>query len=287
MTSGNSKSFVGFRLGGPAFVAVLAVAVLAATLGGPAPARAGEEQITVEEVMAKYIEALGGEAALKKLHNRVTKGTMEVGAQELAMKVTVYEAEPNLSYVVIESEAMGKVEKGTDGKVVWSKHPVYGPQLKEGDELHRALHDATFHSDLKWRELYKTVELTGTEEVDGKPCYKIAATPQVGQAETWYIDKESHLKVRGESILTGPMGQIPIVSLHSDFKKVGGVVIPHKMVQEIAMQKIVLTITSIEHNVDLPKDRFDLPEEVKSLVAIQEETKEAEKEAEKETKQVE
>ena len=53
------------------------------------------------------------------------------------------------------------------------------------------------------------------------------------------------------------------------------------------MQKIVFTMTSVEHNVDLPKDRFDPPEEIKSLIEIQKESAEEAQPAEKEAEQVE
>lgn len=287
MRSGKWKSFAASRLSGAGLSVAMVVAVLAGSLAGPAPVLAGEEEATVDQVMAKHIEALGGAAALQKLHNSVSKGTVEVPAQGLTMNVTVYEAEPNLTYLVFESEAMGKIEEGTDGKVAWSKHPMVGPRVMEGEELARALQDAVFQRDLKWREIHKKVELVGSEEVDGKPCYKIVATPEVGSPQTWYIDKESYVKVRTESTIKGPMGEFPVASVPSDYKKVDGVLIAHKLVQEMAMQKIVFTITSVEHNVEMPKDRFDPPEEIKSLIEIQKESEEQAPPAEKEADQVE
>ncbi|MCH8913113.1 MAG: hypothetical protein IIA33_06035 [Planctomycetes bacterium] len=38
-------------------------------------------------------------------------------------------------------------------------------------------------------------------------------------------------------------------------------------------QKHVFTIESIEHNVEMPKDRFKLPDEIKALVAKNKEEK--------------
>ncbi|HUU84507.1 MAG TPA: outer membrane lipoprotein-sorting protein [Phycisphaerae bacterium] len=273
MTSGNRKSFVAMGQTGCAYVAVLIMAFGAVVLTRPVPAWAGDEEPTVEAVMAKYIEALGGKAALEKIHNRVTKADMEVSPPGMTMKVTAWEAAPNLSYVLVESESMGRIEEGTDGKVSWSNHPMMGAKVREGAELDRALKDATFNSDLKWRELYKTVELAGTEEMEGKPCYKIVATPEDGQPETWYVDKESSLKIKVQRIMEGPMGQVPITTTIGDFKKVDGVMIAYKTVQEVAsMQKAVVTLTSVEHNVDLPKDRFALPEEIRSLIELQKES---------------
>ena len=141
MTSGNRKSFVATGQTGCACLAVLIMAFGAVVLTQPVPAWAGDEEPTAEAVIAKYIEALGGKAALEKIHNRVSKADMEVTPPGMTMKVTAYEAEPNRSYVLVESESMGRIEEGTDGKVSWSRHPMMGARVKEGAELARALKD--------------------------------------------------------------------------------------------------------------------------------------------------
>ena len=76
------------------------------------PVFAGDELPKAEEVMAKYIEAIGGKEALEKIHNRVTKGTLAMPAQGMTMEMTTYSAEPNKTYLLLESEMIGKIETG-------------------------------------------------------------------------------------------------------------------------------------------------------------------------------
>jgi hypothetical protein len=275
MTMRDGESLVGLPVG-RVMGTVGLVAVLVASAGAwPGRALAGEDLPSGKELMAQYVKALGGKAALEKIHNRVTQGTMEITAQNVSMTFTAYEAEPDKTYTVVESEMMGRVEEGTNQGVAWVKHPMMGPRVKEGEERARALHDATFNEELKWGELYAKVECTDTSKVEGKDCYTVVLTPQAGQPETWHLDKQTYRRVKLESVLEGPMGRIPVVTLEKDFKQVDGVWISHEQVQEVAMQKFVVKVSSVKHNVELPADRFELPEEIKALLESQEKAKQA------------
>ena len=85
--------------------------------------------------------------------------------------------------------------------------------------------------------------------------------------ETRYYDKDSGLLVKVEQVVPSPMGQIPAVSMPADYRDVGGVKIPHKVEETIAGQvKILATLDKVEHNADVPAEKFQLPPEVKALV---------------------
>ena len=60
---------------------------------------------------------------------------------------------------------------------------------------------------------------------------------------------------------------MPIETFISDYRNIDGVLIAHRMVQKIAGQEIVITLDSVKHNVEMPKDRFDAPAAIKELMA--------------------
>jgi hypothetical protein len=51
-----------------------------------------------------------------------------------------------------------------------------------------------------------------------------------------------------------------------DYKEVDGILIPHRSETDVAGTKRLLTIHSIEQNVDLPEDRFHPPADVQKLI---------------------
>jgi hypothetical protein len=184
----------------------------------------------------------------------------------MKFNMTIYSARPNKLYILTESEALGKMEKGVDGKVAWEVNMMTGPQVKEAEERDLMLRMATLNAAVHWRKLYKKVECAGIETVNEKPCYKIVLTPETGDPETQYYDKESNLLVKTEMNLKLPMGTIPLESYSSDYKQIDGILFPHKAKALLMGTERIMTIESIEHNVKLPPDRFKLPAEIQELV---------------------
>ncbi|MCP4659170.1 MAG: hypothetical protein GY856_27485, partial [bacterium] len=223
-----------------------------------------------EEILDGYVEATGGEAAYAKLTNRVGKATIELAAQGITFSTTIYHARPNKLYSVAEAEAFGKIESGTDGDVVWEINLMTGPQIKEGEERAFLLRSSALDSVVNWREYFKEVEYAGQETIDERPCHKIVLTPEEGKPETRYYDQESHLLVKIEMTLQLPMGPIPMEVYSSDYRAVDGILMAHRArVLTMGMERIVTT-ESIEHNVELPADLFDLPGEIQALLAEEE-----------------
>ncbi len=50
---------------------------------------------TVDQVLDRYVEALGGKAAVEKLNSRVSKGTFDAVAQGASGTVEIYAKAPN------------------------------------------------------------------------------------------------------------------------------------------------------------------------------------------------
>jgi hypothetical protein len=218
-----------------------------------------------EEVIEKYLAATGGKEAYEKCRNRVAKGTMELAGLGVKGNLVVYAAAPSKTYVEVELPGVGKIEEGCDGTVAWSNNPATGPRLKEGGEKTSALRQADFDGDVNWRKHYKKADCVGEGEVDGKPCYKLQMTTSDDQVKTHYYDKSNYLLLKSTGTETTPNGNLTVENLLSDYKKVDGLLIPCKTRQKVLTQEIVITLDKIEHNVKLPENRFDLPEEIKKL----------------------
>jgi len=219
-----------------------------------------------ETILDKYIEVTGGKAAYEKRHNETTSGAMEFAANGIKGTITAWHAEPDKSYMELNITGVGKIQEGSDGKVAWALSAIQGARVKEGEEKAAALQAAKFNADLNWREIYKQAQTMGVESVDGKDCYKVVLTPNEGNPNTRYYDKQSGLLVKMSMIAKSPMGDIPVESLVSDYRKEGDILMPHKVTQKGAGQEIVIMIDTVKNNADMPKDRFDPPDEIKALL---------------------
>jgi hypothetical protein len=53
--------------------------------------------------------------------------------------------------------------------------------------------------------------------------------------------------------------------LVSDYKEQNGLLSPRKTRNKLLGQEFETSVGQVEYNIDIPKDRFDLPSEIKAL----------------------
>jgi zinc protease len=219
-----------------------------------------------ETLLDKFVEVTGGKSAYSKVHSQMLTGTMEFVAMGLKGKLTIYSAEPDKQYFEVNLEGVGKMQEGSSGGVAWANSAMQGPRIKEGAEKTESLMRAQFNAELNWRDLYKTVETVGMETVEGKGCYKVLATPKSGNPKTLWYDKDSNLMVKVSAVTASPQGDIQSDTSLTDYRKEGDVLMPHKMLVKAGPMDIVMTVDAVQHNPEIPKDRFEIPDEVKALL---------------------
>ena len=234
---------------------------------GVARAQAPEAALpTGDAVLARYVEATGGAAAYDAITNRVVHARMEIVGAGVVLGLTVYNAPPANLYTVVESEATGRIETGVSDGIVWENSAMRGAIVKDGIERDDALRDAIFDRIAHWKAHLKSAECVGTTEVNGKPAYRVVATPNTGSPQTLYFDKDSGLLVRTETTVNSAAGAVAVVAEPGDFRKVDGLMVAFTSRLKVMGQERVVTIEKVEHNVAMPADRFALPAEIKALI---------------------
>jgi hypothetical protein len=219
-----------------------------------------------DAILDKYVEATGGKAAYAKLHSQVVSGTTEFKTMGMKGKLTVYMAEPDKHYSEIELTGIGKIQEGSNGDVVWGYSAIQGPHIKEGEEKAEALLQGRFNSELNWRDLFKSAETVGVEQVDGADCYKVVLTPKAGPPITKWFAKDTGLLMKMAMTSKTPNGDIPSESVYSDYRKEGDITVAHKVVTHVSTMEMQMSVDSVQSNVDIPKDKFDPPAQVKALI---------------------
>ena len=239
-------------------------ALTLALLAIAAPTRAQDADLPkAEEVLAKYIEATGGEAAYKALRTRKITGTIEFVGAGISGDLEIWQQAPDKMKTVLNLENVGTVEQGTDGQTAWERNPITGDRLLDGTEKAAFLRQAAFNADLMTAELFDKVETTAKEDVDGTPCYVVVLTPAEGEPETRYYEVESGLMLKSKQTVETPMGAIPVESLVSDYREVDGIKVPFKSTEKLVGQEIQTTLDKVEHGVEIPEDAFEVPEGIK------------------------
>jgi hypothetical protein len=239
-----------------------ATALAQSPSSGAAPKAAPKAALTAEQILDKAVEASGGRAAYEKHTSLVLKGTFAIPNQSLNGTIEVYSKAPNLSLAVTNIPNIFSQSEGFDGASAWSKDTLSGMRSKTGVELATARRAATFNADLKWRELWKGVELVGAGKVGDRDAHVVKFIPKDGEGSplTNYYDAETFLLLRSDSIQESPQGTIPVTSLFSDYRTVGGIKTPFAIEQQIPIMTMKMTVTEMTFDVPIEDAKFAKPQ---------------------------
>lgn len=218
-----------------------------------------------DSLVDRFIEKSGGTAAYAKVKNIAMSGSVQMAAQNISGTVTIFE-ESEKTYTAMEFAGIGRIEEGYDGENAWQNSALQGPRLLDGDEKLSAKRGATLGLITNWREVYKQANTVGTEDIDGKPAWKVEMVAREGKPETFFFDRDSGLLVRTTAVYTTPLGSISTQSNLSDYRPVNGILTPFTMTENAMNANITMHFNTISYNTAIPPDRFALPAAVKELM---------------------
>lgn len=218
---------------------------------------------TVDELLAKYYQAMGGLEKLKALNTMRVTGTFSAGPGVDA-PFTMERKRPGKSRMEFTLQGMTGI-RAFDGEKTWAVMPFMGkkdPEVGSDEENKNAQEDADFDGSLvDYKTKGHTVELVGKESVEGADAYKLKVTKKNGKIEYDYIDAETYLLVKHEAKVNRQGTELDGETTFSDYKDVDGYMQPFSMESGAKgmPQKQKMTFTKIELNVPLDDSRFAVP----------------------------
>jgi zinc protease len=219
-----------------------------------------------KEIIAKFVTAIGGKEAFRKIESQHAKGNFEMAAQGLKGKLEVVAKRPNKLFVKINIPAFGDVTTGFDGKTGWSLNAATGPMLMEGKQLEQMRDQADFDSVLHEEEDFKSMETVEKTEFEGKETYKLKLVKKSGQESIEYYDTKTGLLLGSLSTQESPLGAVEVTNILAEYKKFGDVLFATKITQKLGPIEQVMIIDSFELN-KVEDSAFALPDAIKALVA--------------------
>jgi hypothetical protein len=231
--------------------------IAALVLAGPAAAQ------TVDEIVAKNIQARGGLEKLKAVKSAKMTGRMTIGPGAEAPVVMVMKR-PNQLRLDVTVQGM-TLTQAYDGKQGWSINPFEGAKNAEPmspEELKIAEEQSDIDGPLvDWKAKGHKVELVGKEKVEGTDSYKLKLTLKNGNIRHIYLDADSYLDIKGEEKRTVRGTERETEQTIGDYKEVGGLMLPHSFESSAKgrPEKQKITIEKIELDVPIEESRFAMP----------------------------
>jgi outer membrane lipoprotein-sorting protein len=225
----------------------------------PADAKTADALPTADQILDKFVKAIGGKAAVEKVTSRVSKGTFEIPAMGASGTVEMYGKAPNKNLVVVNIPGYGVVQQGYNGTVAWAQEPTSGLRELSGPELASAKRDAEFHADIKFKELYPKMTVKGKDKVADRDVYVIEATPSEGSPVKLYFDAESGLLVRTDREAETPQGKLPVEIYLENYKEVDGIKMPFTVRQITPAISFTIKIDEVKNNAPVEDTKFNKP----------------------------
>jgi outer membrane lipoprotein-sorting protein len=232
--------------------------VMAAT----ALAAPGHAQPSVDQILAAYGQALGGQAAYEKVTTRAMKGTVEIPDDNVTGAAQVWAKAPGSFRLTMDIPGYGVVETVLDGDNGWEKNPDSGTHAMSKTDLAVAQRDHHFYREVRLKELYPKMETAGTDKVAGRAVYVVEATPSGGAAEKFYFDAESGLLVKHDfERVTLEDGIVQYETLLRDYRDVDGLKLPFTVEQRAPDNTMIFKFAEIRNNAPLADAAFAKPEQ--------------------------
>jgi hypothetical protein len=207
---------------------------------------------SIDRVLDKYVEALGGKAVLQKLCSSIMRGTITVPAFGAEGAIVVYRKAPNKELTEISSGFLGNSRTGFDGNNGWEEEDG---EVKDLPDFARA--DAEFYLAIRLRQIYPRIAIKAKENAANREAYVLEA-PRRGRPKRWYFDSVTGLLIRTE--VRSAEGNVLEWEEYSDYRAVDGVQVPFtNRGREENGVEFVVKLSEVKHNVPIDDAKFEKP----------------------------
>jgi CubicO group peptidase (beta-lactamase class C family) len=220
-------------------------------------------KITADELMAKTIDALGGEAAIRRINSREIKFELDFEHQGVKASGVSYAKVPNLAATEITFTALGKpIATGFDyfdgatGGEIYSFAPA---ETLTGQRLEDVKYENDFYGLLNWKNGLKSAEVTSMSKIGDEEVYVVRIQPEKASETTYYISAKTFLPLRKRSLIVSSTStqKMPSVSTMSDYRTIDGMMIPFKTVTvSPSMGDVVMYVKEVKNNAAIDDKMF-------------------------------
>jgi outer membrane lipoprotein-sorting protein len=217
---------------------------------------------TVDEVIAKNIEARGGLDKLQSVRSIRTTAKLTQGSFRADFRQENKRADKVREEFIIQGLAQ---VQAYDGKTGWQISPFGGrkdPELLSQDDLKSLAVDADMDGPLiQYREKGHKAELVGHDSMEGTDCFKIKLSMKNGDVRYYYLDSDSYLELKIE-IQTTIRGALQESELYyGDYEQVNGIYYPFtiEQAQKGSSSRAQISVEKIEQNIPLEDTLFSMP----------------------------
>jgi hypothetical protein len=222
---------------------------------------------TIDQLLDKYVAALGGKEKLERITTLMMKGTETAAGlanNQAARTLEVYRKAPN-SLLLVNAQGGNNSIRAFDGETGWQQFGGRAMGMSATD-LGMIRREAQFDRNYNLRTQFTRMIGAGKARIGEREVWVIEATPvetRIGpmglERELLYFDASTGLLARRQIEAKTALGRAPLAIDFDDYREVEGVKWPFTVHQLFPNFGVTQRFSEIRLNIALEEERFKRP----------------------------
>jgi photosynthetic reaction center cytochrome c subunit len=216
-----------------------------------------------EQVIDKYIQAIGGPQKLAGLTSLAAKGTFQTFGNPKKYPLEIFAKAPAQRTVIVHQLAGGDSIDTYDGREAWVVAPALLTPLpleeRTGGEVDGAKLTAALTFPGQIKQLLRQWRVGPPAVVDDRDLTLVQGTMNGKFPVNLYFDDESALLSRTVAYADSPVGLAPMQVDYADYRDIAGIKVPFKLVVTWLDGRSIIQLTDVQSNVPIDASRFARP----------------------------
>ncbi len=235
------------------------ITVEASKLETPEGSKPGESKPALppaNQLLDKYLAAIGGADALQRVTSRVQKGTLTAfGGQHFP--VDVFSKAPSKRASVMHLSG-GDSITAFDGQQGWLSVPGRVHMMSAAENAAARI-DADLYFPGHLKTLYEKFAVSAGEKIEARDTYLVVGSSEGQPPLRLYFDKESGLLLRLVRYAETPLGRNPTQIDYGDYRDSNGVKIPFRWTLSRPGNQFTIQVEQAQQNVPVDDAKFAPP----------------------------
>jgi outer membrane lipoprotein-sorting protein len=215
---------------------------------------------SVDQVLNRYVAALGGASAIRRITSRVEKGTVNIAGR--LFPIEIYAKVPDQLLSIMHFPSNDNVY-GFNGATGWQSNPTSGVRLMSPSEVIQSRFESEFYFPLRIRELYDDISVVSDKDsgavAEDRGVVVLVARRSGTPPVRLQFNRESGLLMRAIGYTETPLGRIPLQIDYDDYRESSGVKIPFRWTTSTPGGRFTVELKQVQQNIPIDDTKFAPP----------------------------
>jgi photosynthetic reaction center cytochrome c subunit len=211
---------------------------------------------SADQILGKYLQAVGGSEASARISTCIQKGTLTVGSEHFPVEVL---AKAPFKRVTTVRFPGGDSVTGVNGDEGWLNTPGRAVREMSPAETDAAKMDAELFFPGSLQQAFKELRVQQKEQINGHEMYVVLGVQDNQPPGQLYFDEESGLLVRVVHYVETPLGRNPTQIDYADYREEAGVKTPFRWTVARPNGRFTIQIEHMQQNAPIEDHKFAKP----------------------------